>query len=591
MTNKLKYKNLLRGIPASPGIAIGNAYHLSGNEIHVEERKLNSQEVELEISRFKNAVALAKNELKELQQDVAAKLGEDAAKIFEVHQMFLEDRSLIDATISQIRNEKKNADHIFFQRMQHYQNALGKMGNDFFKSRSFDIKDVKRRIIRKIQGSSSTASNKLDTPHIIISRELTPSDTVSLDRRKILAFVTEFGGPTSHAAIMARSMGIPSVIGIEGITGLILHNERVIVDGIRGEVIIDPSSETLEYYQHRQNEYYDYEKRLSEIKELPSQTIDGKDIELSANMEFPDEIDSVISHGAKGVGLYRTEYLYLTRPKPPSEKQQYQEYQKAAKAMFPQPVIIRTVDLGGDKNPKCISIPAENNPFLGWRAIRICLSEVAMFKAQLRAILRAGESGNVKLLLPMISSVTELDRCIEILDEAKNELRVKNIPFNEKIEVGVTIEVPAAAAITDLIASRVDFLSIGTNDLIQYALAVDRGNEKIADLYQPFHPGILRLIRQIVMEGHRNNVWVGMCGEMAGDPLAILILIGLGLDELSVSPIFLPEIKQIIRSVRYTECVEIAERVMQMSTSQEIEQHIRNIMRNKFNSYSFGSPD
>lgn len=581
MNHNLKYKHLVKGIPASPGIAIGKVYLLNRGKIQIEEKNLNEKETQQEIERFKNAVEMAKQELMSLRKDAAEKLGEEAAKIFEVHQMLLDDQLIIDETIKRIATERKNADLIFYHRMKNYQNALEAMESDIFKSRSLDIKDIKRRIIHNIQGNNQNYLNNIAESRIIVSRELTPSDTVSMDRRKILAFVTELGGRTSHAAIMARSLEIPSVLGIEDITSIVKPNERMIVDGVRGEIIIEPSPETLEYYRQLQNEYYNYEEKISYIRELPSRTLDGKDIELSANLEFPDEIESVISHGAKGIGLYRTEYLYLTQSSLPSEEDQYQEYKKVAESIHPHAVIIRTVDLGGDKNPKCISIPPENNPFLGWRAIRICLKEIDIFKAQLRAILRASALGNIKILFPMISSLNELEKSIELLEAAKNELRQQGIIFDNKLEIGVMIEVPSAAIVADIIASKVDFLSIGTNDLIQYTLAVDRGNQRIADLYEPYHPAILRLIRQVVSEGHRKDVWVGMCGEMAGDPSAIPILIGLGLDELSVSPISLPEIKQIIRSLRYTECVEVAERVMEMSTSKEIEDFLKNIIRKK----------
>ena len=582
MNQNREYRHLFEGIPASPGIAIGKVHLLNRDTPQIEERNLNEKEVQQEIERFKNAVEMAKRDLMSLKEEATEKLGEEAAKIFEVHQMLLDDQSIVDETIKQIATEKKNADLIFYHRMKHYQNALEALKNDVFKSRSLDIKDIKRRIIRNIQGNSRNYLNKIVESRIIVTRELTPSDTVALDRRKILAFVTEFGGRTSHAAIMARSLEIPSVVGIEGITSIVKSDERIIVDGIRGKVLIGPSPETLEYYRQLQNEYYDYQKELSHIRELPSKTLDGKDIELSANLEFPDEIDSVISHGAKGIGLYRTEYLYLTQSSLPSEEAQYQEYKKVAESIFPQAVIIRTVDLGGDKNPKCIAIPPENNPFLGWRAIRICLKEINIFKAQLRAILRASALGNIKIIFPMISSINELNKSLELLAEAKQELKQKGIPFDENLEIGAMIEVPGAAIVADIIATKVDFLSIGTNDLIQYTLAVDRGNERIAELFEPYHPAVLRLIRHVVSEGHRKDVWVGMCGEMAGDPLAILVLIGLGLDELSVSPIFLPKIKQIIRAVRYTECVEIAEQIMEMPTSKEIEHFIKDIMHNKF---------
>ncbi|MBN1350855.1 phosphoenolpyruvate--protein phosphotransferase [candidate division KSB1 bacterium] len=582
MSKTSQYKYLLKGIPASPGIAIGKPHQLRGSNILPPEKNLSEKEIQMEVERFRNAVSLAKRELKELREEAAQKMGEDGAKIFEVHQMLLDDQLLIDETINQIRSEKKNADLIFYHRMKHYQEALEGMENDYFRSRSFDIKDVRQRIIKNMQGEDQKHLNLLQDPRVIVSRELTPSDTVNLERSKILAFVTELGGRTSHAAIMASSLEIPLVVGIDNISAFVKDTYIWVVDGISGEIVIDPSPQLLEHYRKLQKEFYEYEQNLSTIRELPCQTLDGKDIELSANLEFPGDIQSVSAHGARGIGLYRTEYLYLARTQLPSEEEQYQEYTRIAEAIFPNPVIIRAVDLGGDKQSDCIPIPKEANPFLGWRGIRICLDEQILFKAQLRAILRASTRGNVKLIFPLISSVTELDKCINLVNDVKNELKQEGIAFNEKLEIGAMIEVPGTALITDIIASKVDFLSIGTNDLIQFSLAVDRGNERIAELYQPFHPAVLRLIRHIVREGHRKHVWVGMCGEMASDPLAILVLVGLGLDELSVSPVFLPEIKQIIRSVHYGECVQIAEQVMKMSSCDEIKNHMMQIMKHKF---------
>jgi len=544
-----KYKYLLKGISASPGIAIGKVYLLSGDVIKIEERDLALNEVEKEIIKLKNAIDQARNELKKIRKRVSKKLGIDNANIFDVHQMLLEDKILIQQIIDIIRKERKNADLIFFRQMDQYQKQMERLNDEHFRSRAADIIDVKRRVVRLIQDERRDYLSTLQDRRIIVAKDLTPSDTIMLDRRKIMAFATDFGGRTSHAAIMARALEIPSVVGLEYLTEVVAQNDRIIVDGNHGEVIINPSSDTLEKYRQLQSEYYDYERKLLDIRELPCRTLDGKDIELSANLEFPDEIDSVISHGAQGIGLYRTEYLFLAREELPSEYEQYEAYCSVAEKMYPNSLIIRTADLGGDKSPLSLEIPREENPFLGWRAIRICLKETDMFKSQLRAILRASVKGNVKVMFPMISCVEELNQCISLLEDVKAELTRQGCPYNPNIEIGTMIEVPSAAVMTDVIAKKVDFLSIGTNDLIQYTLAADRGNERIAYLYENLPPAVIRLIKQIVDAGHQKGAWVGMCGEMASDPIAIMILVGLGLDELSVSPVALPEIKQIIRSI------------------------------------------
>jgi phosphotransferase system enzyme I (PtsI) len=411
-----------------------------------------------------------------------------------------------------------------------------------------------------------------------------------LDRRKILGFATDMGGRTSHAAILARALEIPSVLGLGNLTEIVTQDQTIIVDGNRGEVFIEPSPSTLKVFRKLQKEYSAFEQELANISELPCQTLDGKAIELAANLEFPGELDSVIAHGAKGIGLYRTEYLYLARPELPSEEEQYQAYQEVAARIYPNSVIIRTADLGGDKSPRSLPIPREENPALGWRAIRICLKEIDMFKAQLRAILRASVRGNVKIMFPMITSIEELYQSLELLDSVKVELRIEGIPFNAAIEIGTMIEVPSAAIMSDVIAAKVNFLSLGTNDLIQYTLAVDRSNERISYLYENFPPAVLRLIKQVIDAGHRKGIWVGLCGEMASDPQAILILVGLGLDEFSVSPVALPKIKQIIRSIEYAEAAEIAQRILAMETGSEIQKYIEVIMAEKFKHLPFLAP-
>lgn len=572
----------LKGIAASPGIAIGKVFALTGDVVKVEERKISPEEVTNEIKKFKQAIELTHNELVNIQIQAKQKIGKDGEKIFDVHQMLLDDDIINEETITKIQCECKNADFIYYQVMQQFQNSLAGADNEYFMGRVADIRDVKRRLIRNIQGKEPQYLNGLTNPAIIVAHDLTPSDTVLLDRQKVLAFATEKGGKTSHAAIMARSLEIPSVVGLNQIIDLVATGDTVIIDGSEGIVIVNPSSAELNKYVKLRIQYHEITKELSKIRDLPCRTSDGKDVELSANLEFPDEINSIITYGARGIGLFRTENLYLTKPELPTEQEQFEEYYKVAEKVSPYPVIIRTLDIGGDKKSPALEIPEEDNPFLGWRAIRLCLEKSDLFKTQLRAILRASVMGNVKIMFPMISCLEEIYRAKEIFEQVKEELKSKKIPFDENIEIGVMIEIPSAAIMADIIAEEVDFLSIGTNDLIQYTLAVDRGNVRVANLYKRLPPSVLRLVKSVVAAGHNKGVWVGMCGEMAADPLATSILLGLDLDELSVSPSMLPEVKRIIRTVTYEDAEKIAEKALQMKTSEQIETYIRNVMATRY---------
>ncbi|NIR48726.1 phosphoenolpyruvate--protein phosphotransferase [candidate division KSB1 bacterium] len=573
---------VLKGIAASPGIAISKVFLLRGEAVKIDTTQVESSELEAEVQKFNNAIQKAKNELRALQNRVAQRIGQESAKIFDVHQLLLEDSIIIEETLDAIKKENKSAGHAFYDTMQKYQNTLDESSVEYFQGRISDLKDVKRRVIRHIQGDRTDYLSKLEGSAVIVARDLTPSDTVMLDKRKVLGFATDLGGRFSHVAIMARSMEVPAVAGLRRLSSLVQEGDRLIIDGNAGKVIIHPDEKTLTQYRRLQEKYYEVEQRLSIIRDLPCITLDGKEIELSANLEFSDEVESAKSHGANGIGLYRSDYIYLAKKDLPTEEEQFEEYSKIVKEFPNDPVIIRTMDLGGDKHPQSILIPPEENPFLGWRAVRISLEREDIFNVQLRAILRASVFGNVKILIPMISSLQEILECKTALEKAKSELREEDIPFNPDIDVGVMIEVPSAALLADKIAREVDFLSIGTNDLVQYLLAVDRGNERIAYLYKHLHPAVLRMIKDIIIAGHQQGVWVGMCGEMASDPLATLILVGLDLDEFSVSPFYLPEIKKIIRSVDHSEAERIAERVLEFETACEVEKFMTRIMRKNF---------
>jgi len=578
---------IFHGVGASPGIAIGKAFVLTGEQVKVDSRRVNDDEVPAEIDKLMNAIERAKEDLRLDRSTAASKVGREKARIFDAHQMLLEDEVLINEAREMIHAQHLSADSAFYEVVQKYQDHLGQKVAETFRDRVSDLRDVKRRVVRHIQGVRCDFLNRLEDAAIIVARDLTPSDTINLDRHKILGFATDLGGKTSHASLVARAYEVPAVVGLWEIYKMVKSGDRLVMDGSAGVVIIHPSTATLNKYRKRQIKQHEISKKLDTLRDLPARTLDGKDIELAANVEFADEIDSVMSHGARGIGLFRTEYLYMKEATLPTEDEQLEVYRTIAQRMRPHPVIFRTMDLGGDKSPQCINIPPEENPFLGWRAIRISLAMHEVFLAQLRAILRASAFGNVKILLPMISGIGELKEALDLINRAKEQLKRKDQEFSEATEVGVMIEVPSAALQAGAIAERVDFLSIGTNDLVQYLLAVDRGNERIAHLYQNLHPAVLRLLRDVVYNAHRKGVWVGMCGEMAADPLATLLLIGLEIDELSVSPIAVPEIKRIIRAVDFQEAASITRQTLEMPTATEIEHFMMRYMRRKFKDMVF----
>lgn len=586
-STKPRASNCFKGVAVSPGIAIGKAFILSGESVKIEERQIRENAIAEEVENFNQAIEKTKRELKSDTASVGSRIGDENAKIFEIHHLFLDDPALIDETIQAIKSDKMAADYAFYTVIEKYQKQLASSQDEYMRERAADLRDIKRRVIRNIQGNRTDFLNRLNGAAIIVARDLTPSDTIALDKHKILGFATDLGGKTSHSAIMARSFRVPAAVGLHRLTKYVKNDDRLILDGNEGIVYINPDKKTIERYRHVQKKLNAINQQLSSLRTLPARTLDGKEIDLAANLEFSDELDTVIEFGARGIGLYRTDFLFLAKESLPTEDEQFEEYKYVAERVRPYPVIIRTLDVGGDKSPQAINIPPENNPYLGYRAIRICLERPDIFITQLKAILRASMFGNVKILFPMISGIAELLEAKQMLEKAKAELSKKRIPFQNKIDIGAMIEVPSSAVITDILANEVDFLSIGTNDLVQYTLAVDRGNERIAYLYKELHPAVLRLIRSVIDAAHHKGTWVGMCGEMAGNPLATLILLGLGIDELSVSPIVLPEIKNIIRSIEYTEAVEFADLVMKMKTPKEIEDYMMKKMRQKFKDLIF----
>jgi len=557
------------GIAASPGIAIGKAYVLEKETFSILEYQMKEEEVEKEVERFKEAVRQSKNELERIREKVKKKIGEKEAYIFQAHIYMLEDPLLIDETIKRIRRERLNAEAALEETFRTIPKKFSSVQANYIQERLRDIRDVGGRILRNLLKKPTLTLSHLNEEIILVAHDLAPSDTASLQKDKVLGFATNIGGRTSHSAIMARSLEIPAVVGLRDITRRVKPGSLIVLDGNKGRVIINPTPEQIERYYEQQREFFFYRRKLEDLKSLPPQTLDGREVELAANIAGPEEVGIALKNGAEGIGLYRTEYLYMNRQNLPGEEEQLRAYKTIAEKVFPNSVVIRTIDLGGDKFQSHFPVPPQINPFMGWRAIRLCLEKVDIFKAQLRAVLRASYFGKVKLMYPMISGVEEVRRANEILSEVKNELRKEGIPFDEDIEVGVMIEVPSAAVIADLLAKEVDFFSLGTNDLIQYSLAVDRVNEKVAYLYQPLHPTILRLIDNIVKCAHRENIWVGACGEMASDPLYMLILLGLEVDEFSVAPTSLLEIKKVIKGARWDKTQEVASELLKLNTSFE----------------------
>ncbi|MFA4981002.1 MAG: phosphoenolpyruvate--protein phosphotransferase [Candidatus Omnitrophota bacterium] len=566
-----KKETALKGIPASPGITIGKAFLFGREQYTISRRNIKDEHIPSEIKRFKDALIQTKNEIIDIKKRISEEMGVEHAQIFSAHLLVIDDSMLIEEVVSRLKREKLSIEYVFQDVLKRYIKVFSEMDDEYLKERISDINDVGRRILKNLIGAKEDILSNLKEKVVVVAYDLSPSDTATMHKKNVTAFATDIGGRTSHTAIMAKSLEIPAVVGLETLTKKVENGDEVIIDGTHGFVIINPSAKTLKKYEQDKERFAVIEKHLLELKNQPSITLDGKSIQLSANIEVPEDVASVIAHGATGIGLYRTEYFYMNRKDLPTEEEQFKAYSSVAKKMKPNSVIIRTLDLGGDKFLSQLDVPQQMNPFLGWRAIRFCLARPDIFKAQLRAILRASAFGKLKVMYPMISGVEELRQANTLLEEAKKDLKKEAVEFDEDIEVGAMIEVPSAALTSDILAREIDFFSIGTNDLIQYSLAVDRVNEKIAYLYEPAHPAVLRLIKNVIENGHNAGVWVGMCGEMAGDIVMTIVLLGLGLDEFSTSPIAIPEIKRIIRSVTIRQAKEIAQEAMTLSTGKEVE--------------------
>ena len=565
---------IFRGIPASPGVVIGKVFLLDRESIQVTKEKIEENEVAKEILKFKKALNDTKEEVLKIKEKVAKRIDPDHARIFDAQIMTMEDELINNAVIEKIKQERSNAEFVYKKVLERTIKSLSSSKDEYLRERVMDIKAVGRRLIYNLLGIKHLTLESIDSPVILVARSLSPGDVVHMKKESILGFATDMGGGTSHVALLAKSMGIPAVVGLKNLFDQVLDKQSIILDGIKGEVLICPDEQTLKEYEKRRRYILQKTAELSKLKSLPAETFDGRKIELSANIELPSDADSALEYGAEGVGLFRTEYLYIARAGFPTENEQYKAYLEVAEKVYPKSVILRTFDLGGDKFDRHTGDLYETNPFLGWRAIRACLDLPEIFKVQLRAMLKASAKKNIKIMFPMISEVGELQKAKAILNEAKEELRRKKIPFDEEIPVGIMVEIPSAALAGDALAKECDFFSIGTNDLIQYTLAVDRGNEKIAHLYQGFHPAVLKLIKETIDAARRNGIWVGLCGEMAADPLATILLVGMGVDELSTSAMAIPQIKKIIRSIKFEDAKIHAREVLKLSTIDEVKKFL-----------------
>lgn len=566
---------MLKGIAASSGIAICKALVINEAEVAIEKR--DGVDVEQELKSFSKALENSKEEVRRLKEITLKKLGQGKAEIFEAHLMMLEDPELITGIEDKIKTEGFNAEYAVKITVDMFITIFEGMANDYMRERAADIKDIGKRLVYNLLGLKLRTLSALEENYIVVAKDLSPSETVQMDHEKVLGFATDIGGRTSHSAIMARSLDIPAVVGLGNITALVKDGDTLIIDGDIGAVYINPEADLVRVYKKKQDMARLEKQELQALLKAESITLDGRRVELAGNIGTPDNVSGVLKNGGEGVGLFRTEFLYMDKEQMPSEEEQFQAYKRVLEEMQNKPVVIRTLDIGGDKKLPYLPIKEELNPFLGYRAIRICLKQRDIFRAQVRALLRASIYGNLKIMFPMIATLEELREAKAFVEEMKQELSLEKVAYSNDVELGIMIEIPSAAIISDVLAKEVDFFSIGTNDLIQYTVAVDRMNENVSYLYSSYNPAVLRLIKTVIDNAHKEGKWVGMCGEMAGDVKLAPVLLGFGLDEFSMSASSILKVRSVIRGIEFRRAKVIAEDVLKMGTAEEIEGYLSSI--------------
>lgn len=566
---------MLKGIPVSAGVAIAQAMHIQPADTKITKKHIEQTQISPEQEKLEICIHKTEEQLTSMHQQLLNDVGDEQAAIISAHLAMLQDPSFVGEMKQKISNELVDASTAINVVVDQFVQIFQSMEDEYMRERATDISDVGKRLLQNLLGQSTTNFQEMNHAFILVADDLTPSETVSLPRKLVQGIIVAKGGKTSHAAILARSLGIPAIMGVgDSLLTKVKPKDQLVIDGSTGEIFVNPEQSLITTYEAKRETEQTEKEQLAKLKDIKTVTTDGKPIELVANIKGPQDAEDVLNHGAEGIGLFRSEFLFMDRKSLPSEEEQYQAYAEVVRKMGDKPVIIRTLDIGGDKHLPYLDLPQEMNPFLGWRAVRISLSRPELFKTQLRALLRASNHGNVKIMFPMISHLEQIQQVKQILEETKKQLTKDNITFDPNIEIGIMIEIPSACLIADALAKEVQFFSIGTNDLVQYTLAVDRMNERISDLYNHFHPAIIRLIKLVIDASHRQEIWTGMCGEMAGDPLATELLLGLGLDEFSVTHTLIPRIKQKLLQSSTEKAEQVANHVLALDTPQEVEKYL-----------------
>lgn len=569
---------LIKGIAASDGVAIAKAYLLVEPDLTFDKNE-KVTDVEGEVAKFNSAIEASKVELTKIRNNAEVQLGADKAAIFDAHLLVLDDPELIQPIQDKIKNENANAATALTDVTTQFVTIFESMDNEYMKERAADIRDVSKRVLSHILGVELPNPSMIDESVVIVGNDLTPSDTAQLNKEFVQGFATNIGGRTSHSAIMSRSLEIPAIVGTKSITQEVKQGDMIIVDGLNGDVIVNPTEDELIAYQDKRERYFADKKELQKLRDADTLTVDGVHAELAANIGTPNDLPGVIENGAQGIGLYRTEFLYMGRDQMPTEEEQFEAYKEVLEAMGGKRVVVRTLDIGGDKELSYLNLPEEMNPFLGYRAIRLCLAQQDIFRPQLRALLRASVYGKLNIMFPMVATINEFREAKAILLEEKENLKNEGHDISDDIELGIMVEIPATAALADVFAKEVDFFSIGTNDLIQYTLAADRMSERVSYLYQPYNPSILRLVKQVIEASHKEGKWTGMCGEMAGDETAIPLLLGLGLDEFSMSATSILKARRQINGLSKNEMTELANRAVDCATQEEVIELVNNYVK------------